>query len=47
MDNAFGNISFKNSEVRNFLLVRLNLVEGGDVVDHTVDPNCLNIGNMG
>lgn len=46
MDDSFSNFSLKNSKIRNFFLILLKLIEGRDIVDHAIDPNCLNIGYM-
>lgn len=47
MDDTFSNISFKDSKVRNLLLIWFDFVESCDIVDYTVDPDCLDVGDMG
>lgn len=46
MDDGFGEVGFEDSEIRDVLLVGLDLAEGRDVVDDTVDPYCFDVGNV-
>ena len=46
MNDSFSNFSLKNSKIKNFFLILLKLIEGRDIIDNTIDPNCLNIGYM-
>ena len=44
MDDPFSNLSFKYGEIRYFLLILFDLVEGRYIIDDAVYPNGLNVG---